>query len=118
MGMSSTTSTGAASFSLDPKARFVLPIEIRRAAGVSEGAVLVVRAIGEGRILIETREAISARVWASAPALTEVDSVADTRDMRDEDAQISDAAAKRRSRLTKNDQDDVVGAVLLQRLGL
>jgi bifunctional DNA-binding transcriptional regulator/antitoxin component of YhaV-PrlF toxin-antitoxin module len=116
--MTRVTKAASASFNLGPKGRFVLPVAIRRAARVPDGATLVAHAEGEGRIVIETRAAISARVWASAPVPIGVDSVADIRELRDEDVRISDTAAQRRLRLAGNDQDDLVGVALLKRLGL
>lgn len=48
------------------KGRIVIPASVRTAAEVSEGEVLFVRADAPGRVVLETREAIKARLQHAA----------------------------------------------------
>ncbi len=112
-----STSTEVSAFNLGAQGRFVLPIAVRRAANLTEGVVMVARAEGEGRIVIETREAITKRVWASAPTPTGLDTIKDVRQMRNEDNKISESNFTRRSQATSEEAADAVGALLLKRLG-
>jgi bifunctional DNA-binding transcriptional regulator/antitoxin component of YhaV-PrlF toxin-antitoxin module len=84
-------------FRLGPKGRVVLPAAVRRAAHIPEGASVVAHAEGEGRIVIETVDAVRARVWGAAPGESEADATTDMRSMRDEDTSISDEAHGARS---------------------
>ncbi len=112
-----STSTEVSTFNLGAQGRLVLPIAVRRAAHLSEGATMVARAEGEGRIVIETREAITKRVWANAPTPAGLDTIADVRQMRNEDNKISENNFTRRSRTASKEATDAVGALLLKRLG-
>ncbi len=112
-----STSTEVSAFNLGAQGRFVLPVAVRRAANLSEGVAMVARAEGEGRIVIETREAITKRVWASAPTPTGLDTIADVRQMRNEDNKISEVNFTRRSQAASEEVADGVGALLLKRLG-
>ena len=108
----------AVAFQIGPKGRSVLPVAVRRAAGFEEGSDVVAVALGKGRVLLETVDAVRERVWAGAPDQdTSVDSVADVRQMRQEDTAISDKAAARRSSAGSSASDER-GAALLSRLGL
>lgn len=78
---------------------------------------MVARAEGEGRIVIETREAITKRVWANAPTPTGLDTIADVRQMRNEDNKTSEVNFTRRSQAASEEVADGVGALLLKRLG-
>ena len=59
-----------ASFHVGAKGRVVLPAALRRAAHIEEGAELVARLVGEGQLLLETKDAVRARVWGAAPQVT------------------------------------------------
>ncbi len=112
-----STTTEVSSFNLGKQGRFVLPIAVRRAAHIEDGATMVARADGEGRIVIETREAITKRVWASAPTSIGLDTIADVRQMRNEDNKISESNFTRRSQAASEEATDAMGALLLKRLG-
>lgn len=106
-------------FHVGAKGRVVLPANVRRAAGIGEGAELVARQVGEGQVLLETKEAVRARVWGAAPEPTDADITADVRAMRAEDVAIGDRNAVRRATLIGSDADsEAVGADLLAQLGL
>jgi len=110
------TTTGAtATVSLGAKGRVLIPIAVRHAAELTDGAELVVRSDGPGRIVVETRDAVQARVWADAPTPTGLDTTADVRAARDEDAAVSDRQSAERSAATT---DDGAGDRLLAPLGL
>jgi len=49
------------------KGRIVIPAEVRRATGLTADSEVVIRAEGEGRVVIETADAARNRVWAAAP---------------------------------------------------
>jgi bifunctional DNA-binding transcriptional regulator/antitoxin component of YhaV-PrlF toxin-antitoxin module len=104
-------------FNLGAQGRFVLPVAVLRAAHLSDGVTMVARAEGEGRIVIETREAITKRVWANAPTLIGLDTIADVRQMRNEDNKISKTNFTRRSKASSEEAADASGALLLKRLG-
>ena len=101
-------------FSVGPKGRVVLPVAVRRAAGMDEGAEVVARVDGEGRVVLETVAAVRARVWAAAPDV-QYDAVADVRLLRDEDHRLSDEASDRRRAATSAGD---AGRALLDHLGL
>lgn len=109
----------AFAFNIGPKGRSVLPAAVRRAAHFEEGTQVVAIALGEGRVLLETVDAVRQRVWDGAPAATDgsSDAAADVRRMREDDIAISDAAAARRS-ATPSDGGEDRGAALLAKLGL
>lgn len=110
------TATGAtANVSLGAKGRVLIPVAVRRAAELADGADLVVRSDGPGRIVVETRDAVRARVWADAPTPAGLDTVADVRAMRDEDVEISDRQSAARSATTAGED---AGERLLEFLGL
>ena len=107
------------SFHVGAKGRVVLPAALRRAAHIVEGAELVARLIGEGQVLLETKDAVRARVWGAAPQPTNLDVTADVRAMRDEDIALEGRNAERREAGTGSEADsDAVGAALLAKLGL
>lgn len=109
----STTEVGA-------KGRLVIPAQVRAEAGVEPGQAVVVWADGVGRIVIETLDAVQARVWAGAPASEQgADAVRDVRRTRADDAQTSDEAASQRARgaASERDQPDEAGIALLAALG-
>ncbi len=98
--------------------RSVLPVTVRRAAGVPEGATIVVDAEGEGRLVLKTPDAVRARVWAGAPVPANCDLSADVRSLREQDTAIADAASAVRSASSSGNGSDAVGAALLARLDL
>ena len=116
--MASPTGAVTASFQLGDKGRVVLPAAVRRAARIPDGATVIAHAAGEGRIVIETADAIRARVWGAAPEPCDLDAVADVRALRHEDNQIADAAAERRSAAPVGSGGGDAGARLLAHLGL
>ena len=109
--------TGITPFNLGDKGRLVLPIAVRRAAQITDGAELVARAEGEGRVVIETRKAISLRVWANAPTPTEVSAVELVREIRTEDNEISEGNLIRRDKKRSAKKAEEAGALLLKTLG-
>lgn len=115
--MSLPATSVTASFQLGPKGRVVLPVAIRRAAHIEEGATVVAHVLGRGRIVIETVDAIRSEVWGSVPTGGVTAATADVRDMRTGDARIADAAANRRSDSGAGTSDDA-GTSLLRHLGL
>ncbi len=101
------------------KGRVVLPAAVRRAANITEGAEVVARPAGEGRVVIETVDSIRERVWGAAPDATGLDTTTDVRAMRDDDNHVSDAAfARRAPNLGTETESAAAGAALLDRLGL
>lgn len=119
--MSVVDSAGVASgsFRVGEKGRVVLPVAVRRAAGIGAEDEVVARSDGQGRLVIETVASIKARVRAAAPAPSGLDTVADVREMRQGDVALSDAAAARRPSPKASEADsDAVGAALIARLGL
>lgn len=104
-------------FQVKAKGRAVLPIGVRKAANVSEGDRMMAHAEGPGRIVLETVEAIQARVWAAAPVFRGLNTVTDIREMREEDNKISDANYLRRSREVSPESEETVGTNLLVLLG-
>ncbi len=99
------------------KGRSVLPAPVRRAAQVGEGAQMLARAEGPGRIVLETPEAVQARVWAAAPAETAA-RPDDASRMRADEVAIADANFARRSLEPSETDAARVGAQLLTQLGL
>ncbi len=109
------TTPTAPTVSLGAKGRVLIPVAVRRAAEVDEGTELVVRADGPGRIVVETRAAVQARVWAAAPTPAGLDTTADIREVREQDTALSDRIHAERSTATTSDD---AGDVLLAHLGL
>lgn len=116
-GMATLRGVEHSSFRLGPKGRAVLPAAVRRAAHIPDGATLVAHAEADGRIVLETADAIRERVWAGARPEGDGDTVAEVSELRQHDAAVADAAAERRSAAGGHDSDEV-GAALLARLGL
>ena len=114
-----TLSSGASSFHLGPKGRVVLPAAVRRAAGIPDGAQVIAQAIGPGRIVIETIDAVRNRMWSASSDSAGVDSTTDIRALREEDINTADRAARARSRFEDDTaESDAVGLSLLAHLGL
>lgn len=99
---------------LGAKGRLVLPVAVRRAARIDEGTELIARHVSDGQILLETRDAVRSRVWDAAPEPHELDTSADVRELRSDDARQAAARQTRSAAATP----DLVGAALLERLGL
>jgi AbrB family looped-hinge helix DNA binding protein len=109
----------SAAFRVGPKGRIVLPSAVRRAARIEEGAEVVARLLGEGQLLIETKDAVRARVWGAAPEPAGLDTTADVRALRSEDIALVAKNAARQAELSSTEQDsDAAGAALLAHLGL
>lgn len=117
--MSLPPSVVSAPFHVGAKGRVVLPAAVRRAANITEGAEVVARPEGEGRVVIETVHSIRERVWGAAPDASGLDTTADVRALREEDNHVSDAAFARRAAASGSETDSAAaGAALLARLGL
>ena len=101
---------------LGEKGRIVVPAEVRRAAGLTADSEVVIRAEGEGRVVIETADAARKRVWAAAPS-PGADATADVRAMREEDTRISDGNAAARAHSATGTEEEA-GQQLLEALGL
>jgi AbrB family looped-hinge helix DNA binding protein len=105
---------------LGAKGRLVIPAQARAEANLKIGQPVVVRADGEGRIMIESLEAVQARVWAAAPSLATSDASGDIRELREDDIRRADEAASLRTQPSFDDtgEPDEAGAALLAALGL
>lgn len=109
----------SAMLELGAKGRAVIPVAVRREAEVELGQILIARAEGLGRIVLETPAAVQARVWAAAPVDGEPqDSVRDVRALRDEDNRIGEQAARLRQGAVAVDSQDDLGEALLRALAL
>lgn len=118
VAMSDVLPEVSASFQVGPKGRAVIPVGVRRLAGIGEGAQLYAVVLGEGRVLIETLDAVRQRVWDGAGQQDALPAAADdVRQARLEDVAVSDEAAARRS-ATGDSESDARGAALLAELGL
>lgn len=73
--------------SVKEKGRTVLPIGLQRACGFTPGSTLVARPMGNGRFVVETREAVLERIWSANPQSTPTDGVAELAQWR----QVADA---------------------------
>lgn len=117
--MSLPTGLVSTSFHVGAKGRVVLPAAIRRAAHIEEGAELVARLVGEGQLLLETKDAVRSRVWDAAPQSADLDVAADVRAMRTEDIALEARHAAGREAAVGSEADsDAAGAALLAHLGL
>ncbi len=104
---------------LGAKGRLVIPVQARTEADIEIGQSVVVHADGRGRIVIESLDAVQARVWAAAPG---AEAEGDIRALREEDIELSDSAAARRASSVVADhqrqEPDPTGVALLATLGL
>lgn len=66
-----------------PRGRITVPVALQRAAGIGEEDEVFLRVLGPGVIVVETRQALRARVRAAVPDGAEYDAVAEIRAMRD-----------------------------------
>lgn len=101
-------------FTVGPKGRLVLPVAVRRAARMDEGAEVVASVDGEGRVVLETVASVRSRVWSAAPDIS-FHGADDVRQLRSEDQAIADAASARRRTAAASPD---AGAALLDHLGL
>jgi AbrB family looped-hinge helix DNA binding protein len=117
--MSPTRVVASSALHVGVKGRVVLPAAVRRAAHLEEGAEVVARADGEGRVVIETVASVRERIWNAAPQPTGADTVADVRELRDADELLCAANMARQARELGSEQDSAAaGAALLAHLGL
>ena len=117
--MSSTSGVVSAAFHVGVKGRVVLPAAVRRAAHLEEGAEVVARPDGEGRVVIETVASIRERIWNAAPPPIGADTAEDMRELRDADESLSAANQARAAAELGSEQDSAAaGAALLAHLGL
>lgn len=107
----------AAAFQLNGKGRGSIPKSVRDAAHVAADATLVAYADGDGRLVLETREAVSRRLRAQTAGATQGDAVAEVRQMRQDDEALSRRATDERAQAGGPDSD-AVGAAFLSSLGL
>lgn len=110
----------AASAEVGAKGRLVIPAQVRQEAGIDVGQTVTATADGVGRIILETAQAVQARVWAAAPDADGVDVISDVRALRDADVERADAAARRHA-VAGGSPDltiDETGRALLGHLGL
>ena len=109
----------SASFHVGQKGRVMLPAAVRRAAHLDDGAEVVARPDGEGRIIIESVEAIRARLWAAAPEPSGLDLTRDVRELRQQDqVVVASNAARQVDTLSSQSDSDKAGQALLTFLGL
>ena len=90
--------TYASAFQIGPKGRVVIPVATRRAANLAEGDEVVAIALGEGRVLIQTVDAVRQRVWRAAPTAAP-NPTKDVRQMRLEDNAVAEWQARGGGRL-------------------
>lgn len=88
--------------SVGDKGRVVLPAALRREAGVQVGDELIARAVGPHQILIETREAVAARLRAR---FRDAGGTDDLRQARAADRAVEDLASARRSGASRDAAD-------------
>jgi bifunctional DNA-binding transcriptional regulator/antitoxin component of YhaV-PrlF toxin-antitoxin module len=94
-GMTVTLSVGE-------KGRVVLPAALRREAGVQVGDELVARTVGPHQILVETREAVAARLRAR---FREAGGTDDLRRARAADRAAEELTSVRRSGVSPDTRD-------------
>ena len=80
---------------------------------------MVARLIGTGQLLIETRDAVRARVWQGAPDAGEFDAAVDVRFMRNADVEIVRRNEERQdTHLGTEAASTTAGKKLLKHLGI
>lgn len=104
-------------FEVGPKGRSVLPAEVRRAAGISDRDKMAAYCDGPGRIVLETLDAIEARVWASCGRGIDAD-MASTVELRKQEVAIEDDSFSRQSMPTDATTSRSAADHLLRTLGL
>jgi bifunctional DNA-binding transcriptional regulator/antitoxin component of YhaV-PrlF toxin-antitoxin module len=98
-------------FEIREKGRAVLPAGLRSACGFGVGTRLIARPLGPGQAIVETAEAVLARIWADAPR-EDVDAVGELLRWRAEEA------ADRADSSPSLPSTDDVGGATLRALGL
>jgi len=88
--------------SVGEKSRVVLPAALRREAGVEVGDELVARAVGPHQILVETREAVAARLRAR---FRDAGGTDDLRRARTADRAVEELTSGRRSGASRDTRD-------------
>lgn len=117
--MNPPAGTVSTPFRVGHKGRVMLPAAVRRAARLEEGVEVVARPDGEGRIVIESVDAVRARLWAAAPGASGLDTAVDVREMRQEDQDVvREGALRQVADLGSEADSEAVGAALFARLGL
>lgn len=84
------------------KGRVVLPAALRREAGVQVGDELVARAVGPHQILVETKDAVAARLRAR---FREAGGTDDLRQARAADRAVEELTSIRRSEVPRDARD-------------
>ncbi|MBJ7004810.1 AbrB/MazE/SpoVT family DNA-binding domain-containing protein [Streptomyces sp. CRPSP2-6A1] len=72
-----------------PRGRVTIPVALQRAAGLAEGAEVIIRVLRPGVVIVETPQAVKDRIRAGIPPTAETasfDAVADVLALRDTDA--------------------------------
>lgn len=119
MHMSLPVGAVSSPFRVGQKGRVMLPAAVRRAAHLEDGAEVVARPDGPGRIVIESVDAIRARLWAAAPEPDGLDVAQDVREMRQQDQAVVEANATRQATTLRPESDsEAAGRALLSLLGL
>jgi AbrB family looped-hinge helix DNA binding protein len=119
--MSVSTGLVSSLLRVGAKGRVVLPVGVRRAAHIEEGAELIARVVGDGQLLLETKDAVRARVWDAAPEPTGLDAAADVRAIRNEDVALEAHNVDRQAAASEDRSEahcHATGAALLADLGL
>jgi bifunctional DNA-binding transcriptional regulator/antitoxin component of YhaV-PrlF toxin-antitoxin module len=98
-------------FEVKEKGRAVLPAGLRSECGFDVGVRVVAYAVGPGRAILETTDAVIERIWSGAPAHT-TDGVEELKRWRAEQASALSAAEP------EYDGDADAGERLLEVLGL
>jgi AbrB family looped-hinge helix DNA binding protein len=99
-------------FTIGPKGRVVLPVSVRRAAGIEEGVELVARADGEGRIVLETIDALKSRLWAAMPPADEGDADTARANRHGSELEIEESARARRQTFNAVDYEAVAAELI------
>ncbi|MGR7000772.1 hypothetical protein ACU686_26430 [Yinghuangia aomiensis] len=103
-----------------PRGRVTIAAAIQRETGVVEGDEVIVRAVAPGVVVIETVDAVMARIQDAAPPApdgTTYDAVAEVREMRARETD-KDAHTDLHPPIRPPSAVDDPGAELLRRLGL
>jgi bifunctional DNA-binding transcriptional regulator/antitoxin component of YhaV-PrlF toxin-antitoxin module len=98
-------------FEVKEKGRAVLPAGLRSECGFDVGVRVVAYAVGPGRAILETTDAVIERIWSGVPAHT-TDGVEELKRWRAEQASALSAAEP------EYDGDADAGERLLEVLGL
>lgn len=97
------------------KGRTVLPVGFREACGFGTDVTLIARPIGPGQAIIETMDAVLARLWDGIPSRVE-GAVEDVAAQRAEERAVLDERAGDAD--AGDDESDARGARALAILGL